>query len=428
MIKIITTLVIFFSVATTIASDKKIIINNNISVISSTHESTAARIILGSFPKSGILSSIWSTTSPIKTITQLQRTNTDFQALLTANKDKIVSYGEGIHNKYILTNSTTPLILRRNEIIKVVNADNIEKLSFSHQPPKSYPVITLYEQNSDPVEVSFLTTGVSWEAGYKAEIHNNNKMDITGEFTITNSTDSTLTDYIVVLQNSNITLPNIPRHLPEFLNKTMSMSTMSTRDIQVPHKTPDNEIYAYSHPTPTTIDRNSKSTIKFLISKNISFTKKYTATTDFYGKSKPKPFKVVRTIVSPIKDAPLPRGQILTYKKEKDNLFFTGASTVIPTIEGGSIQIDGQKTLSVSVSTTKAIKQSNTKYQKTLTIKNQSTSFVATELKVWIPNSTKSIKLSPKISFTRHNNYIQINQNLTPNSVKNINLSLTTNK
>ncbi len=273
---------------------------------------------------------------------------------------KVLSKDGSTYDGTLMSYDGNGLILSNKEtkgltMIKV--ADNIKNIDFTELPEGLITKPTLMWKIANDkagqhlTEVSYLTSGVNWNADYVAVIdQEDSKMDLDGWVTINNQSGT-------AYKNAGLKLiaGDVRRATPQYLRKSMpQLASMDMREAAAPQFSEkaffEYHIYALQHRT--TVGNNQSKQISLLNAFNAPLKKLFifdpSEDNEWYmyregNNSKEQKVKVKLEVVNSEANhlgMPLPAGKIKVYKKDTDGkLEFIGEDQIDHTPKDEKIRL-----------------------------------------------------------------------------------------
>lgn len=228
----------------------------------------------------------------------------------------------------------TAMVLATNEGVVLKFSDRIEtdisgRLVFPRVPDnlRDRPSLLLSLQNSakeaHDLELSYLTSGLSWHADYVAALNEkNNVLDLNGLVTLTNQSGAAYRDaqLQLVAGDVNQVQPALGRSA-----KMMEMTTMAMADAPQMKQESFFDYHLYTLQHPTTLSENQTKQVTLMSAVNVPLTKEYLLQgADYYYSGQYDTIeqkKSVGVYISFLNKGkglgiPLPKGVIRVYKKD----------------------------------------------------------------------------------------------------------------
>jgi hypothetical protein len=225
------------------------------------------------------------------------------------------------------------------------------------------PTISLVLENSAPgeqkLELSYLTSGLSWQADYVAELNaSDNRINLTGLITLVNQSGTTYPNAHLQLVSGNINLvyPAIPQP-----RKTMAMVADAT-EYQVVKGESLSDYHLYTLPSPSTLLDNQSQQITLLSAKDIPVSKEFLLRSSgnyYFGKYenqysqlKPEIFLQFKNKGKELKE-PLPGGTVRIYKNDsQSNIQFLGEDHIDHTAKNELVRVKLGEALDITAKRT----------------------------------------------------------------------------
>lgn len=238
-------------------------------------------------------------------------------------------------------------------------ADHIEtgvsgRLIFPDVPDtlRDRPTLTMLVQSatgqSQDVELSYLTTGLGWQADYVAELNpTDDAMDLSGWVTLTNQSGATYRNAVLQLIAGDVHQVQPERDGRAYRAKTMAMAAEMDSSMAEEQMF---EYHLYSLSRPTTIKDNQTKQVALLQAGQVPCRKEFLLQGNShyyqsqYGELGKKIKIGVYVEVANSKDnnlgMPLPKGVVRVYKKDsKDRLQFVGEDRIDHTPENEIVRL-----------------------------------------------------------------------------------------
>jgi hypothetical protein len=251
-------------------------------------------------------------------------------------------------------------VLSANNGVVLKLGDHIEtgipgRLVFDHVPEnlRDRPTLTMLADsrtdNPQQVELSYLTTGLGWQADYVAELNpTDNAMDINGWVTLTNQSGATYNNASLQLVAGDV--HQAPPEQPArrlYQDKVMTMSAEKQNGMAEEQMF---EYHLYSLERPTTIRDNQTKQVALLQAGQVPCRKELILQGDDYyyrsqygelgQKMKIGVFVEVANSKKNHLGLPLPKGVVRVYKKDsRDRLQFVGEDRIDHTPENETLRL-----------------------------------------------------------------------------------------
>ena len=205
------------------------------------------------------------------------------------------------------------------------------------------------------LELSYLTTGLSWKADYIAEINSSNQLNLTGLITLTNESGTDYEDASVQLIAGSVNRVQNNVIRPLMAMRTMkaagaNMAVAESADAAMPTSEAFSDYYLYTLPIKTTLRDNQTKQVSLMSKSNVKFDKIYRLNSPLYinlNQTESRFTKANPTVVYKIENTKsgglgeaLPKGIIRFFEQDSRNsLQFIGESNLPSLAEGEKTEL-----------------------------------------------------------------------------------------
>lgn len=202
------------------------------------------------------------------------------------------------------------------------------------------------KSGAENIELSYLTTGISWKADYVAELNESeNKINLNGLVTLTNNTQ-------VPYQNAQLQLVagdvNMTTPAPVAM-RTMAKGAMYAEAVSMDNMAQEavSGYYLYTLDRPTDILSNQTKQVSLLTAKDVKVERVYKLSSPLSMQSSSSFKNIKPAITLEIKNktedglgVPLPKGTVRVYKKDsKGRLIFIGEDRIQHTAKNQEVSL-----------------------------------------------------------------------------------------
>ncbi len=297
-------------------------------------------------------------TSSIRIVEQ----NFDFE-LLTPKKLLEKYLGRNVNVVYVnpVTGAETvevATVLSINGGVVLKFKDRVEtgtsgRITFPDVPGDlhSHPVLSLVLDSATPgeyeLELSYLTSGISWQADYVARLDaNDNRLDLNGLITLTNQSGTAYPDAHLQLVAGDVN-QIVPPELPQ-ARKMMAM-VADAAEYQAVREESLSEYHLYSLPTPTTLAENQHKQVTLMSATDIPVSQEFLlrgTNAYYFSRHSNLDDKLKPVVYIQFKNEgkglgiPLPKGIVRVYQNDsRDNLQFLGEDRIDHTAKNEEVRV-----------------------------------------------------------------------------------------
>ena len=356
-------------------------------------------------PESAILSGVGLTT---------REQNFNFD-LLSQESLLQKSVGQTVHTEYIdpatgkKTNAVATLMAYNNgrPVLKIGN--KIEpnypgRIVFDHVPAnlRAEPTLVISAQSeyevSEPVQLDYLTSGLSWNADYVAQLNEDEtQMNLNGFVTLTNHSGTDYKDARLQLVAGNV--HTVRRELLPVAGRMMFAKTANDSAVAMESEALS-DFYLYTVPHKTTLLSNQTKQVALLSGNDIAVQKTYELTNVFpvYAdqvlKRKPQIYLTFQNTTQNKLGMPLPKGVIRLYKHDtKGGTQFVGEDGINHTAENETIRLKMGEAFNLTADMKRTgfhkISDKIASASFEITLKNAAAAPVTVDIKQSFPNNFK---------------------------------------
>ena len=215
------------------------------------------------------------------------------------------------------------------------------------------PTLSLVLDSTTPgkhaLELSYLTSGLSWQADYVALLANNNQLDLSGLVTLTNHSGITYPDAQLQLVAGDVN--QVTPEPPQVRMQTRKMVAMvaDAAEYQAVREESLSEYHLYSLPDPTTLAENQSKQITLMSATDIPVSQEYVlrgTNAYYFSRYSNLDDKLKPAVLIQFKNegkglgVPLPKGTIRVYQNDsRDNLQFLGEDHIDHTAKNEEVRV-----------------------------------------------------------------------------------------
>ena len=361
-------------------------------------------------PQTAILSGIGLTT---------QEQNFNFDLL---NQESLLqkSVGQTVHTEYIdpngkITNNVATLLSYNNgrPVLKIggkIETNYPGRIVFDQVPAnlRADPTLVVSVNSehdvNEPVQLDYLTTGMSWNADYVARLDADEKlMNLNGFVTLTNHSGTDYNNALLQLVAGKVNTVREERIYSD--NAPRKVKAVAMADGMAMEGENLSDFYIYTVPHKTTLLSNQTKQIALLSGTGISINKTYeldnvfSVYSDEIAKVKPQIYLTFKNSADNKLGVPLPKGVVRLYKQDaKGRTQFVGEDRIYHTANDETIRLKMGEAFNLTGSMKRTsfnkVSDKVTTAGFEVTLKNGSDAPVTVDVKQSFPNGYKLMEQS----------------------------------
>ena len=208
--------------------------------------------------------------------------------------------------------------------------------------------------------LAYLTSGLSWETDYVANVKSENKLDLTGWVTIRNNSgiDYERAKIQLIAGDVNIIHSNKPRMVKAVMMNSLAMGSSANYDMIAPENINSYELYTL--PNITTVKDKENKQIALIEKTDVKYQKEFNLNSPLYfgdygnnefEKQHPDIIYVIKNTADSNLGISIPTGIIRFYENDKNsNLQFIGSNRISNTAKEDTMRLNLGKAFNISVS------------------------------------------------------------------------------
>ena len=329
------------------------------------------------------------------------------------------SVGQTVHTEYIdptgkVTNNVATLLAYNNgrPVLKIggkIETNYPGRIVFDNVPThlraKPTLVVSVNSEHevTEPVQLDYLTTGMSWNADYVARLDNDEKlMNLNGFVTLTNHSGTDYNNAALQLVAGEV---NTVREEHMYTNRAPKMMAMAVADGAVMEAENLSDFYLYTVPNKTTLLSNQTKQVALLSGNQIGVNKTYELNdafpvyTDEVKKAKPQIYLTFENSTENQLGMPLPKGVVRLYKQDaKGRTQFVGEDRIHHTADKETVRLKMGEAFNLTAQMKRLsfnkVSDKTTQAGFEITLKNASDTPATIEVKQSFPNGFKLMEQS----------------------------------